>query len=294
MNRRLRVWAFAGIVVAPALAAAGETPTLPPPTPLDPSQILAPRACPTGSGACAAPVAPRIIVEMSPPEIVFQRAKPTCVKAPSASGSAKQALYCYPLPPSAAQPGYAPPPALMPYSAPVMTYAAPTPAFAPALVPSFAPAAYPVAPPAAFAPAPAAFAPAPPPCGSAGFGGAGFFPHAGTGPTAADFEAMAAEKRAVEETMLKLHLGDLQKRYNALAGQAAAMGLSPPPLSAPSAAPRDTRKPAAPTPSASPMSADDPVLKEIAELRAEIDKLWTICAMHHGVLKERGLIPPAK
>lgn len=291
MKHRLRVWAFAGAsALAPAFATAGDTPTLPPPTPLDPSQVLAPRACPSPSGGCAAPAAPRIVVEMSAPEVVFQRAKPTCVNAPSASGTGKQALYCYPLPPAAPQPGYAPAPTFMPYPAPVMTYSMP----GPALVPPFAPAAYPVAPPPAFAPAPAAFAPAPVPCGSSGFGAAGLAPHAGLGPTAADLEAMAAEKRALEETMLKLHLGDLQKRYNALAGQAAAMGLSPPPLSAPSAAPRDTRKPAAPTPSASPMAADDPVLKEIAELRAEIDKLWTICAMHHGVLKERGLIPPAK
>jgi hypothetical protein len=180
-----------------------------------------------------------VVVELSPPEVTFKHAEPTCVRAPAGAGgrpgSCGPSVQCFPftIPGQPAGPavGYAPfagyaAPAGYPLMAPA-GYAAP--GYAPvAAVPSFAPAAVPML----AAPAGVGFpAPHPAPCGAAA--GPGGFPHTGPlaglgGLTSKDLEAMAKRQREFERMDAELRLADIRKLHDAVLAQAAAAGVAPP------------------------------------------------------------------
>lgn len=234
--------------------------------------------------ACPVP-GPKVVVELSPPEVTFKRAEPTCVEAPAGprAGGCRPGYRCYPITiPAPQAPGFYAPAG---YAAPVHAGYA---------VPAYAPPGYavgyahpvavgyglPVASAHGYGPVAAS-----PGCGAAGLGHAD--PLAGL--SAGDLEALARRRRALEETDANLHLADLQQRYNALTGYAKSAGI---PLRG--LAPSDGGRAAggglaSPGPGAAGGDAE-----EVRRLRQEVAGLKQLLVDYYGALSQKQDKPAAK
>jgi hypothetical protein len=234
MSARVCRWLPAALVglVIPAVASA------------DPCCLLKSKPCP--APATAPPV--KVIVEMSPPEVTFKQAAPTCVKCPVKAAA--------PAPSYAPAPAYAPAPVYAP--APMAAPIAYVPVAAPMMAP--VPQAAPCAAPGAYS----GFPQAAPGCGAGGY----------AGPSAGELRALADALDVQERAALQQHLSFLERQYSAAATKAAAAGLSPAPLAAPRSIPKST-----------PQAGEAPPAVTVEQLSQRIDDLQDLIKRMSRVLE---------